>query len=93
MIDECPYREHDGRLTLSNVIDMLELGREQSRLHQPYEFAAQLSGFCTLQMWQALSQQGGVDRFAEWCADVCVVSSGANHLVWWHVVEQPLGGM
>lgn len=60
---------------------MLELGREQSRLHQPYEFAAQLSGFCTLQMWQALSQQGGVDRFADWCADLRVLSSGGQVLV------------
>lgn len=59
-------KEHDGRFTLPNVLDLLEFGREQSRLHQPYEFAAQLSGFCTLQMWQAISQQGGVDRFAEW---------------------------
>jgi hypothetical protein len=59
-------REHDGRFTLPNVLDMLELGREQSRLHQPYELAAQMSGFCTLQMWQALSREGGVPSFVEW---------------------------
>lgn len=59
-------KEHDGRFTLPNVLDMLELGREQSRLHQPYELAAQMSGFCTLQMWQALSREGGVPSFVEW---------------------------
>lgn len=52
---------------MPNVVDFLQLGRQQARLYQPHEFASQLSGYCTLQLWLSLTADGGHDTFAAWC--------------------------
>lgn len=66
--EACLGREHDGRFTLPNVVDLLQLGRQLARLHQPHEFASQLAGYCTLQLWLSLCEEGGQESFCNWCA-------------------------
>ena len=66
--EACLGREHDGRFSLPNVVDLLQLGRQLARLYQPHEFASQLAGYCTLQMWLSMCEEGGQERFCNWCA-------------------------
>lgn len=57
---------HDGRFTLEELLEFTDLLRLRSRFYQPYEFQAQMQGYCTLQLWKALSQEGGQKIFLEW---------------------------
>ena len=45
---------------------MLALGRSRSRLYQPHEFAGQLAGYCTLQLWKGMCADGGPAAFIDW---------------------------
>lgn len=45
----------------------MDLARQRSRCYQPYEFQAQMQGYCTLQLWKTTSLGGGSAEFVDWC--------------------------
>ncbi|CAL8472062.1 g11604 [Coccomyxa elongata] len=57
---------HDGRFTLEELLSFVDLARQRSRCYQPYEFQAQMQGFCTLQLWKTTSLGGGSAKFVDW---------------------------
>lgn len=65
MAPQCD-RDKDGCFSMADISDMLELGRLRARAYQAHEFAAQLSGYCTLQLWRAMSADGGRADFVDW---------------------------
>lgn len=51
------------------MLDFIDLARGRSKAYAPYEFQAQMQGYCTLLLWRwAASPQGSVGAFADWCA-------------------------
>lgn len=59
-------RDNDGRFSMADISDMLELGRLRARAYHAHEFAGQLAGYCTLQLWRAMSASGGRAAFVDW---------------------------
>jgi hypothetical protein len=62
-----PRSNRDGRFTLNELLEFTDLVRLRSRCYQPYEFQAQMQGYCTLQLWKAICQEGGQQAFVDWC--------------------------
>lgn len=55
-------------MSADDLASLLELCRERAREYQSFELEAQLQGYCTLQMWRAMSQPDGLQRFTDWWA-------------------------
>ena len=53
-------------MTSDDLLALLELCRGRARAYQSFECVAQLQGFCTLQMWRAMSQPDGPKKFSDW---------------------------
>ena len=47
---------------------MLELGFQRTRLYPPHDFCAQLSGWCTLQLYRAMVDEPDAAAVVDWCA-------------------------
>ena len=60
------HRDRDGRFSMADISDMLELGRLRARAYQTHEFGAQLAGYCTLRLWKAMAADGGRADFVDW---------------------------
>ncbi len=58
--------DRDGRFTLDNILAFADLARSRARVYAPYEFQAQMQGFCTLAMWRWVADAGPA-AFANWC--------------------------
>lgn len=63
-------RNHSGRITLDDLAALLELCRSRAREYQSFECEAMLQGYCTLQMWRAMSAPDGRQQFAAWCGQL-----------------------
>lgn len=63
---KCWCSNHDGRFTLDELLSFVDLARQRSRCYQPYEFQAQMQGYCTLQLWKTTSLGGGSEKFVDW---------------------------
>lgn len=61
-----PARDHDGRVTLEDLYCLAELCLQRSKHYQNFEFAAQMRGYCTLLLWQAMCAPGGQHTFVQW---------------------------
>ena len=66
----CACSNRDGRFTLAEMRQFVDLGRLRSRVYQPYEFPAQMQGYCTIQLWKWAAAEGGAKAFEDWCAHV-----------------------
>lgn len=51
-----------------DLVALVELCRARAAEYQAFEVEAQLQGYCTLQMWRAMSAPDGLQRFTAWCA-------------------------
>lgn len=61
-----PPRDHDGRFTLDDLIALAAMCRRRSRCYQSFEYPAQLQGFCSLHLWQAMAAPNGRDAYVNW---------------------------
>ncbi len=61
-----PPRDHDGRFTLDDLIALAAMCRRRSRCYQSFEYSAQLQGFCSLHLWQAMAAPNGRDAYVNW---------------------------
>lgn len=59
-------RTHSGRISVDDLLALLELCRSRAREYQCFELEAQLQGYCTLQMWRAMSGHEGQQQFSNW---------------------------
>jgi hypothetical protein len=59
-------RNHNGRIALEDLNALLELCRARARSYQSFECEAMLRGYCTLQMWRAMSGCDGLQTFRSW---------------------------
>lgn len=60
---------------MEDLLALLELCRARAREYQAFELEKSLQGYCTLQMWRAMSAPGGQQQFADWvCALVLQAS-------------------
>lgn len=59
-------RKHDGRATLEDFIALADLCQRRSKCYQSFEFTAQMQGFCSLKLWQAMCGPDGQEQFVNW---------------------------
>ena len=45
---------------------MAALCQQRSARYQSFEYAAQLQGFCSLKLWQAMCAPDGQENFINW---------------------------
>ena len=60
--------DRDGRFSCGEVLALMEAGFQRTRLYQPHEFSAQLSGWCTLQLYRTMVDVPGQAAAVDWCA-------------------------
>ena len=68
VLHACPCSNRDGRFTLAELHQFVDVGRLRSRVYQAFEFPAQMQGYCTIQMWKWAAAEGGSKAFEDWCA-------------------------
>ncbi|PRW45239.1 hypothetical protein C2E21_6322 [Chlorella sorokiniana] len=84
-------RSHTGRVTINDLLALVELCRTRARHYQSFELEAQLQGYCTLQMWRALSGPDGVQQFAAWICALALESSPERRAFSRHGRQQYVG--
>ncbi|KAJ1491277.1 hypothetical protein T484DRAFT_1933558 [Baffinella frigidus] len=67
--------DRDGRVTLNELLQFAALCAEKRRDFKEHEFTMQLQGFCTLRMFDQVSEQGE-EAFVEWFS--ALFSEGAE---------------
>lgn len=68
-------RTHSGRIGVDDLLALLDLCRSRAREYQLFELEAQLQGYCTLQMWRAMSAPDGLQQFTNWICALVLESS------------------
>ena len=53
-------------MTLEDLFSLAELCLQRSKLYQNFEFQAQMRGYCTLLLWQAMCAPSGQQAFVQW---------------------------
>ena len=70
-------RDHDGKITLEDLIALSNFCRKRSRWYQSFEYSAQLQGLCSLHLWHAISGSNGQELFVNWYVTITTATSNA----------------
>lgn len=53
-------------MTLEDLYSLAELCLQRTKMYQNFEFQAQMRGYCTLLLWQAMCAPQGQHNFVQW---------------------------
>lgn len=81
-------RNHDGKITLEDLVSLASLCKQRSKHYQAFEYAAQLQGFCSLNLWQAMCSPDGMDRFINWICTLLLENSSEKRRFWRYGTHQ-----
>ncbi|GBG71665.1 hypothetical protein CBR_g9080 [Chara braunii] len=69
----------DGRFSLDDIFQFIDVMLNQERLCKPHDFLSHLQGWCTLRLWKQLTREEGPDKVEKWFLNLVSENLGVHH--------------